>query len=107
MISAQLSKRFFISSRYADPDKLWGCFCSTVARNRVASITSVALPDIPELRGNLQAYRKAWQEAGHAGNGNVFLRVPVYAGVTEQGALEEPHDSIRPLRVCLDTLSQV
>ena len=27
-------------------------------------------------------------------NGNVFLRVPVYAGVTEQGALEEPHDSI-------------
>jgi alkanesulfonate monooxygenase SsuD/methylene tetrahydromethanopterin reductase-like flavin-dependent oxidoreductase (luciferase family) len=50
--------------------------------------------DIPELRVNLQAYRKAWQEAGHAGNGNVFLRVPVYAGVTEQGALEEPHDSI-------------
>jgi hypothetical protein len=50
--------------------------------------------DIPELRVNLQAYRKAWQEAGHAGNGNVFLRIPVYAGVTEQGALEEPHDSI-------------
>jgi alkanesulfonate monooxygenase SsuD/methylene tetrahydromethanopterin reductase-like flavin-dependent oxidoreductase (luciferase family) len=50
--------------------------------------------DIPELRVNLQAYRKAWQEAGHAGNGNVFLRVPVYAGVTEPGALEEPHDSI-------------
>ena len=43
---------------------------------------------------NLQAYRKAWQEAGHAGNGNVFLRVPVYAGVTEQGALEEPQGSI-------------
>jgi alkanesulfonate monooxygenase SsuD/methylene tetrahydromethanopterin reductase-like flavin-dependent oxidoreductase (luciferase family) len=50
--------------------------------------------DIPELRVNLQAYRKAWQEAGHAGNGNAFLRVPVYAGVTEQGALEEPHESI-------------
>jgi len=27
------------------------------------------------------------QEAGHAGNDNVLLRVPVYAGVTEQGAL--------------------
>ena len=50
--------------------------------------------DILELRVNLQAYHKAWQEAGHTGNGNVFRRVPVYAGVTEQGALEEPHDSV-------------
>jgi hypothetical protein len=50
--------------------------------------------DIPELRVHLQAYRKAWQEAGHPGQGNVFLRMPVYAGVTEQGALDEPHDSI-------------
>ena len=50
--------------------------------------------DIPELRGNLQAYRKAWQESGHAGSGNVFLRIPVYVGETTQGALEEPHDSI-------------
>jgi alkanesulfonate monooxygenase SsuD/methylene tetrahydromethanopterin reductase-like flavin-dependent oxidoreductase (luciferase family) len=50
--------------------------------------------DIPELRGNLQAYRKAWQESGHAGSGNVFLRIPVYVGETTQGAREEPHDSI-------------
>jgi alkanesulfonate monooxygenase SsuD/methylene tetrahydromethanopterin reductase-like flavin-dependent oxidoreductase (luciferase family) len=50
--------------------------------------------DIPELRVHLQAYRKAWQEAGHPGQGNVFLRMPVYAGTTEQGALDEPRDSI-------------
>jgi alkanesulfonate monooxygenase SsuD/methylene tetrahydromethanopterin reductase-like flavin-dependent oxidoreductase (luciferase family) len=50
--------------------------------------------DIPELRGNLEAYRKAWQEAGHAGSGNVFLRIPLYVGESEQGAVEEPHDSI-------------
>lgn len=50
--------------------------------------------DIPELRVHLQAYRKAWQEAGHAGNGNVFLRMPVYVGETQQGALEEPQESI-------------
>lgn len=50
--------------------------------------------DIPELRGNVQAYRKAWQEAGHAGSGNVFLRIPVYVGETEQGAMEEPRDSL-------------
>jgi alkanesulfonate monooxygenase SsuD/methylene tetrahydromethanopterin reductase-like flavin-dependent oxidoreductase (luciferase family) len=50
--------------------------------------------DIPELRVNLQAYRKAWQEAGHAGDGDVFVRIPVYASTTEQGARDEPHDSI-------------
>lgn len=50
--------------------------------------------DIPELRVHLQAYRKAWQEQGHAGNGNVFLRIPVYAAETEQGAVEEARDSI-------------
>jgi alkanesulfonate monooxygenase SsuD/methylene tetrahydromethanopterin reductase-like flavin-dependent oxidoreductase (luciferase family) len=50
--------------------------------------------DIPELRGNLEAYRKAWQEAGHAGSGNVFLRIPLYVGETEPGAMEEPRDSV-------------
>src|SRR5919106_4190156 len=50
--------------------------------------------DIPELRVHLQAYRKAWHEAGHAGDGNVFVRIPVYASMTEQGARDEPYDSI-------------
>jgi alkanesulfonate monooxygenase SsuD/methylene tetrahydromethanopterin reductase-like flavin-dependent oxidoreductase (luciferase family) len=50
--------------------------------------------DIPELRIHLQAYRKAWQESGHPGSGDVFLRMPVYAATTEQGALEEPYESI-------------
>ena len=50
--------------------------------------------DIPELRGHLKEYRKAWREAGHDGNGDVSLRIPVYAANTEQAALEEPQDSI-------------
>jgi alkanesulfonate monooxygenase SsuD/methylene tetrahydromethanopterin reductase-like flavin-dependent oxidoreductase (luciferase family) len=50
--------------------------------------------DIPEMRGYLQAYRKAWHEAGHAGDGNVFVRIPVYASTTEQAARQEPYDSI-------------
>jgi alkanesulfonate monooxygenase SsuD/methylene tetrahydromethanopterin reductase-like flavin-dependent oxidoreductase (luciferase family) len=50
--------------------------------------------DIPELKVHLQSYRKAWQEAGHAGNGDVFLRLPVYVGETERGAREEPYESI-------------
>lgn len=50
--------------------------------------------DIPELRANLKEYRKAWHEAGHEGNGDVSLRIPVYAADTEEAALEEPQDSI-------------
>ena len=51
--------------------------------------------DIPELRGNLKEYRRAWKEAGHPGNGDVSLRIPVYAGETEEKAVEEPWESIR------------
>jgi alkanesulfonate monooxygenase SsuD/methylene tetrahydromethanopterin reductase-like flavin-dependent oxidoreductase (luciferase family) len=50
--------------------------------------------DIPELRAHLQAYRVAWREAGHAGQGDVCLRIPVYAGATEKAAVEEPYENI-------------
>ncbi len=50
--------------------------------------------DIPELRSHLKGYRKAWREAGHEGNGDVSLRIPVYAADTEEAAIEEPQDSI-------------
>ena len=50
--------------------------------------------DIPELKGNLKEYRKTWHEAGHEGDGDVSLRIPVYAADTEEAALEEPQDSI-------------
>jgi hypothetical protein len=50
--------------------------------------------DIPELTGHLRSYRRAWREAGHAGDGDVCLRIPLYAGLTERAATEEPHDTI-------------
>jgi len=50
--------------------------------------------DIPELQESLKSYRRAWREAGHAGRGSVYLRIPVYAGLTETGAREEPRASI-------------
>lgn len=50
--------------------------------------------DIHDLQTRLQTYRQAWREAGHPGEGDVCLRIPVYVGTTEQGALEEPYDSI-------------
>ena len=51
--------------------------------------------DIPELLGNLNEYRKAWRAAGHAGDGDVSLRVPVYVGLTGKAAIEEPFQSIQ------------
>ena len=51
--------------------------------------------DVPELQENLKVYRTAWKEAGHPGNGDVSLRIPVYAGETEQRAIDEPWDSIQ------------
>ncbi len=50
--------------------------------------------DIPELRAHLQTYRAAWRDAGHAGQGDVCLRIPVYAGATEKAAVEEPYENI-------------
>jgi alkanesulfonate monooxygenase SsuD/methylene tetrahydromethanopterin reductase-like flavin-dependent oxidoreductase (luciferase family) len=50
--------------------------------------------DIPELRGHLKAYRAAWRDAGHPGDGDVCLRIPVYAGTTEKAAVEEPRENI-------------
>ncbi|HYB69826.1 MAG TPA: LLM class flavin-dependent oxidoreductase [Candidatus Bathyarchaeia archaeon] len=49
---------------------------------------------IPELAGHLRVYRATWQEAGHPGNGDVCLRIPLYAAPTEKAALEEPRETI-------------
>jgi len=52
------------------------------------------LGDLNELVPNLRAYRKAWTDAGHEGNGKVYLRVPVYVAATEAQALSEPEESV-------------
>jgi alkanesulfonate monooxygenase SsuD/methylene tetrahydromethanopterin reductase-like flavin-dependent oxidoreductase (luciferase family) len=49
---------------------------------------------IPELSQHLRGYRAAWREAGHAGQPDVCLRIPVYAAPTEQAAKEEPEETI-------------
>jgi len=48
---------------------------------------------IPELSGHLKTYRAAWREAGHPGEGDVCLRIPVYAAPTETAAIEEPRET--------------
>jgi alkanesulfonate monooxygenase SsuD/methylene tetrahydromethanopterin reductase-like flavin-dependent oxidoreductase (luciferase family) len=50
--------------------------------------------NIPELAGHLRAYREAWRQAGHPGEGDVCLRIPIYAAPTEAASLEEPRETI-------------
>ncbi len=42
----------------------------------------------------IDSYRAAWKEAGHPGNGKVFLRVPAYLAETEQRARAELEESL-------------
>jgi alkanesulfonate monooxygenase SsuD/methylene tetrahydromethanopterin reductase-like flavin-dependent oxidoreductase (luciferase family) len=49
--------------------------------------------DVPQVARHLNVYRQTLQEAGHPGNGDVFLRIPVYVGETAEGAYNEPQAS--------------
>jgi alkanesulfonate monooxygenase SsuD/methylene tetrahydromethanopterin reductase-like flavin-dependent oxidoreductase (luciferase family) len=48
---------------------------------------------LPELAPSIQGYRDAWREAGHPGNGEVGLRIPLYVAETARQAYEEPMES--------------
>lgn len=54
---------------------------------------AVRLGTIEELGPQIEAYRAAFQAAGHAGRGEVYLRVPIYVCDTE-AAVADPEDSI-------------
>jgi alkanesulfonate monooxygenase SsuD/methylene tetrahydromethanopterin reductase-like flavin-dependent oxidoreductase (luciferase family) len=49
--------------------------------------------DVPEARVHLAAYRAARREAGHPGDGNVYIRMPVYVAATAAQALSEAEES--------------
>jgi alkanesulfonate monooxygenase SsuD/methylene tetrahydromethanopterin reductase-like flavin-dependent oxidoreductase (luciferase family) len=49
---------------------------------------------IPELSKHLATYRAAWRAAGHPGDGDVCLRIPLYTAPTEHAATEEPRETI-------------
>jgi len=55
---------------------------------------AVRLGTLSELSPNLKAYRDAYAAAGHAGQGQVFLRVPIYVAETLEQARSEPEASI-------------
>jgi alkanesulfonate monooxygenase SsuD/methylene tetrahydromethanopterin reductase-like flavin-dependent oxidoreductase (luciferase family) len=66
----------------------------TVAQMGLAIFVGLRGMDIPELRHCVASYRAAWREAGHPGNGSVYLRIPIFAGVTPTAAFDEPCETI-------------
>src|SRR5262249_22549225 len=55
-----------------------------------AGVGSAVMSDVDQV---LQDYRTAWREAGHAGDGDVILRLPIYVGNTTERALAEHMES--------------
>src|SRR6201998_3880701 len=55
---------------------------------------AVRLGTLSELAPNIKAYREGWKEGGHPGEGQVFLRAPVYVAETAAQAHAEPEESI-------------
>ncbi|MCI0903140.1 MAG: LLM class flavin-dependent oxidoreductase, partial [Chloroflexi bacterium] len=49
--------------------------------------------DRPDLVRLLDDYRQAWKDAGHAGNGDVYLRIPIFVGGSQDEALADAEES--------------
>jgi alkanesulfonate monooxygenase SsuD/methylene tetrahydromethanopterin reductase-like flavin-dependent oxidoreductase (luciferase family) len=54
----------------------------------------VKFEDARDLLPSIEAYRKAWRDAGHTGNGEVYMRAPGYLAATEAAAREEVEASL-------------
>lgn len=65
-----------------------------VAREGLPLFVGLRGDGLDELRDNIDVYRNTWTECGHPGESSVYLRVPMYAGDTEESALEEPRKNI-------------
>ncbi len=48
---------------------------------------------LDDLAGPIQEYRQAWQKAGHEGEGEVGVRVPIYVAATAEAAYADPQQS--------------
>src|SRR5438128_1691792 len=66
----------------------------SIAKLGHAVLVAVRQGTLEELEPNIRLYREAWKEAGHPGQGEVYLRAPVYVAETDQAARDEPEDSI-------------
>lgn len=74
------------------------------SRETFVAIGAMGLPLLVALIGNpvselepmISAYRTAWKTAGHPGEGEIRLRLPVYLANTQSQAESDPHPSAMP-----------
>ena len=64
-----------------------------VARAGMPVFVGLRAMDRPALAKSLSEYRSIWRDAGHEGNGSVYLRIPVYVGETDEQAYADAKDS--------------
>ena len=55
---------------------------------------AVRLGTLSDLGPDIARYRTAYRVAGHPGEGEVYLRIPVYVADTAEQAMAEPEHSI-------------
>jgi alkanesulfonate monooxygenase SsuD/methylene tetrahydromethanopterin reductase-like flavin-dependent oxidoreductase (luciferase family) len=68
-------------------------------------VVGVRRNSIAGVKRSIDIYRQAWQEAGHPGQGDVTLRMPVYVGATRAQAIADPEAStLRYYRRLADAL---
>ena len=65
-----------------------------IGKQGYAIFAAVRLGTLAELEPNIAAYRAAYNEAGHAGRGQVFLRVPIYVSDSAEHARADTETSI-------------
>jgi alkanesulfonate monooxygenase SsuD/methylene tetrahydromethanopterin reductase-like flavin-dependent oxidoreductase (luciferase family) len=66
----------------------------TIGQQGKPIFMGVKFEDARDLLPNIQAYRKAWREAGHPGNGSVYFRTPGYVAATAAAARAEAETSL-------------
>jgi alkanesulfonate monooxygenase SsuD/methylene tetrahydromethanopterin reductase-like flavin-dependent oxidoreductase (luciferase family) len=66
----------------------------TIGRQGKPIFMGVRFEDARDLLPQIDAYRNAWREAGHPGNGAVYMRAPGYVAATEAAARAEAEASL-------------
>jgi alkanesulfonate monooxygenase SsuD/methylene tetrahydromethanopterin reductase-like flavin-dependent oxidoreductase (luciferase family) len=70
-------------------------------------VVGVRRTSVAGVKQSVQTYRQIWRESGHAGNGDVTLRLPVYVGDTHAQAISDPEAStMRYYRRLADSLTR-